>query len=505
MAENGNRAFSTKERLDQEPQSGNAGDDENDGPMSASFIKLETSMTGTCEQEEANRMRNSGFSIVDLLNATAPVIKNEKVERTLPDTIIPSALMASTTAPSTVEEAKPPHLVPYNVLQSSHSTSQFSVENWLHQQHKMLNSAFKMNSNQTVPPNLPWPLPWLGSAAMAALLSQTEGYSKMGLLGASSNAMVSPPASMTEQFNASNLLNSMLYEHGNARNPLNLSSVLGQSSSSTAIEQFLRANQSDHPHKIVSNGPQLSEKRNTEISTASSTSSDADKVSLQDSTNSRPSLNASPMEYASDDDQLAAGQGLSDEESMLTGADHQNHSRKKKTRTVFSRQQVTQLEMTFENKRYLNTQERSLLATTLKLSETQVKIWFQNRRNKFKRLAHNDNETASTSSILQHHAAVLDPMSGNHTGCASTPSSPHVIVPSSAVSADSNFLRAAMPSVPHPSLFFPTMAALAAAGEEQANLNRAVSATAGGAATPNPINIDPATRFLYSFFPGQCS
>ncbi|KAI1725544.1 homeobox domain-containing protein [Ditylenchus destructor] len=480
MAENGNRAFSTKEELDLEPQSGNAGDGENNGPMSARSIKLENSIAGTCELEEANRIRNSGFSILDLLNATAPEIKNDQIERTLPDAIIPSAAIVSTAAPSTAEEAKSPHLVPYSVLQSAHSTSQFSVENWLHQQHKML-SSFKMNSNQTVPPNLPWPLPWLGSAAMAALLSQTESYSKMGLLGASSNAIASPPASMAEQFNASNLLNNMLYEHGNARNPLNLSSVLGQGSSSNAIEQFLRANQPGHPHKIVSNGPQLSEKRNTEISTASSTSSDADKVSLHDSTNSRPSLNASPMEYASDDDQMAAGQGLSDEEAMLTGADHQNHSRKKKTRTVFSRQQVTQLEMTFENKRYLNTQERSLLAQTLKLSETQVKIWFQNRRNKFKRL--------------------FDPLSGNHPGCASTPSSPHVIVPISTVSADSNFLRATMPPVPHPSLFLPTIAALAAAGDEQANLNRVVAATAGGTATPNPINIDPTSRFLYSFFP----
>ncbi|XP_058049035.1 homeobox protein HMX1 [Ahaetulla prasina] len=68
--------------------------------------------------------------------------------------------------------------------------------------------------------------------------------------------------------------------------------------------------------------------------------------------------------------------------------------RKKKTRTVFSRSQVFQLESTFDVKRYLSSSERAGLAASLRLTETQVKIWFQNRRNKWKRQLAADLEAA---------------------------------------------------------------------------------------------------------------
>ena len=59
--------------------------------------------------------------------------------------------------------------------------------------------------------------------------------------------------------------------------------------------------------------------------------------------------------------------------------------KRKKTRTVFTRSQIDKLETTFNGKRYLSSNDRVQLALALKMTETQVKVWFQNRRNKWKR------------------------------------------------------------------------------------------------------------------------
>ncbi|XP_029915097.1 NK2 transcription factor related 7 [Myripristis murdjan] len=58
---------------------------------------------------------------------------------------------------------------------------------------------------------------------------------------------------------------------------------------------------------------------------------------------------------------------------------------RRKPRVLFSQSQVSELERRFKQQRYLSAPEREHLAHILKLTSTQVKIWFQNRRYKCKR------------------------------------------------------------------------------------------------------------------------
>jgi hypothetical protein len=77
---------------------------------------------------------------------------------------------------------------------------------------------------------------------------------------------------------------------------------------------------------------------------------------------------------------------------LADAADRSDDERKKRPRTAFTASQIKSLEAEFERNKYLSVAKRCQLSKTLKLTETQIKIWFQNRRTKWKRKYTNDVE-----------------------------------------------------------------------------------------------------------------
>ncbi|XP_020279906.1 homeobox protein ceh-2-like [Pseudomyrmex gracilis] len=75
-----------------------------------------------------------------------------------------------------------------------------------------------------------------------------------------------------------------------------------------------------------------------------------------------------------------------------TAAAISDDDRKKRPRTAFTAAQIKSLEAEFERNKYLSVAKRLQLSKNLKLTETQIKIWFQNRRTKWKRKYTNDVE-----------------------------------------------------------------------------------------------------------------
>lgn len=64
---------------------------------------------------------------------------------------------------------------------------------------------------------------------------------------------------------------------------------------------------------------------------------------------------------------------------------HSISNKKKRVRTIYTPEQLERLEKEFERTQYMVGHDRLSLAAELNLSEVQVKVWYQNKRIKFRK------------------------------------------------------------------------------------------------------------------------
>ena len=109
-----------------------------------------------------------------------------------------------------------------------------------------------------------------------------------------------------------------------------------------------------------------------------------------------------------DDDDLADG-GDDDDDKGEGG----KGGKPRRARTAFTYEQLVALENKFKQTRYLSVCERLNLALSLNLTETQVKIWFQNRRTKWKK--QNPGQDINSPTINPSSPGSFSPYSGAYT------------------------------------------------------------------------------------------